>query len=439
MREMKDSGIDWIGEIPKDWMIAPLGKLSVIKTGNTPSKNIEDNYNADGLLWAKPDNLNFDNAIIDTKEKLSPKGAEVARVVAPFTTLVCCIGTIGKLGYSSEYCAFNQQINSVTFNTSVDNKYGYYHLCASEEQHKFYSNGNVVKILNCENQKKIKFSIPSVREQTKIANFLDSKCGEVDKLVSLEKSLIEQLKSYKQSLITEVVTGKVRIESGKVSRKPFDTKPSGIDWIGEIPADWKMCRLRDIGSCQNGISKGGECFGKGDPFVSYGDVYKSYVLPSSVEHLVQSTLSDQINFSVMYGDVFFSRTSETIEEIAFSSVCKKTIPKATFSGFIIRVRLNQEQINVDFSKYYFRNIDNRNYFSKEMNIMTRASLSQNLLKNLQVLIPTMDEQIEIANYLDKKCESIDKLIEIKQQKISSILGYKKSIIYEYVTGKKEVV
>ena len=162
-------------------------------------------------------------------------------------------------------------------------------------------------------------------------------------------------------------------------------------------------------------------------------------LPKSVSGLIQSSLDEQHSFSVQKGDIFFTRTSETIEEIGISSTCMHTINNAVFAGFLIRFRPHQGYLHDGYSKYYFRSNIHRIFFIKEMNIVTRASLSQDLLKSLIVLLPPITEQQAIADYLDKKCDEIDKLIAIKQQKIESLKEYKKSIIYEYVTGKKEVI
>lgn len=212
--KMKDSGIEWIGEIPEGWTCTSLGKISKIVTGNTPSKNGIENYYDDnfGMLWIKPDNLNGFIDIIDTKEKLTNDGEKLARVIEPYTPLVCCIGTIGKFGYCSTKAAYNQQINAVNFNNTIMQwKFGLYAISSQIEQHLFYSNGNVVNILNTENQKKIKIAVPPVNEQNSIVPYLDNKTADIDKLVADITAQIEKLKEYRQAIISEAVTGKVAI------------------------------------------------------------------------------------------------------------------------------------------------------------------------------------------------------------------------------------
>ena len=234
-------------------------------------------------------------------------------------------------------------------------------------------------------------------------------------------------------LITKIITNGINPNVNKIS--------SGVDWIGNVPEHWEITKVKYIGTTQNGISKSSEYFGYGYPFVSYGDVYKNYVLPTSLNGLIDSSAEEREAFSVKYGDIFFTRTSETIEEVGFSSVCEKTLEGACFAGFLIRLRPFDvdKEIVTGYAKYYFRSNLTRRYLVKEMNIVTRASLGQELLKSMYVLLPPIDEQKKIAKYLDDKCSVIEKLIIKKQKKIELLQKYKQSLIYEYVTGKKEVI
>lgn len=141
-------------------------------------------------------------------------------------------------------------------------------------------------------------------------------------------------------------------------------KDSVIEWIGDIPEHWEIKRLRYIASCQNGISKSAEYFGARFPFVSYGDVYRNIELPNTIEGLAESSESDRKIYSVEKGDIFFTRTSETIEEIGLICVCKNTMKNATFAGFLIRVRPIVDNLDLDYSKYYFSSNVHRRFFVK---------------------------------------------------------------------------
>jgi type I restriction enzyme S subunit len=285
--------------------------------------------------------------------------------------------------------------------------------------------------LGFEDFKNIPVILPPVDEQARIVECIDCKCAAINTVMEKTKVSIEEYKKLKQAVITQAVT------KGVCDGRTM--KDSGYDFIGEIPEEWEVCKVRHIGILQNGISKGGEFFGEGYPFVSYGDVYRNYTLPEAVSGLIQTTESERELYSVKKGDIFFTRTSETIEEVGFSSVCEKNMKDATFAGFLIRLRPFSERLDTGYAKYYFRSEHHRFYLVKEMNLVTRASLGQPLLKGMPVLLPCKEEQKEIADYLDKKCAAIDTLISKKEQFLTELENYKKSLIYEYVTGKKEVL
>jgi len=215
-------------------------------------------------------------------------------------------------------------------------------------------------------------------------------------------------------------------------------KDSGVEWIGEVPEGWEVKPLRSIGKCQNGISKGAEYFGIGYPFITYGDVYKNISLPTVASGLANSTDADRKYYSIKEGDVFFTRTSETVEEIGFASTCNQTFENATFSGFLIRFRPDHGIIK-EFSKYYFSSRTHRAFFVKEMNLVIRASLSQELLKKLSILLPSTDEQVAIAGYLDDASQKIATAIACKQAEIEKLKEYKATLINSAVTGKIKIL
>lgn len=271
---------------------------------------------------------------------------------------------------------------------------------------------------------------PSYAEQQTIAQFLDHKTQQIDQLIAKKQTLIDKLNEQRIALITHAVT--------KGLNPAVTLKGSGVEWLGEVPEHWGVCRLRFLGECQNGINIGGEYFGKGHPFVSYGDVYNNRVLPREVNGLVESTDVDRKVFSVKSADVFFTRTSETIEEIAMPSVCMADIENAVFAGFLIRFRPNNNGLVKEFSKFYFQNASLRAFFVKEMNLVTRASLSQDLLRNLPVLLPSPSEQTAIADYLEAETQKIDDLIDLNQQTMDKLKEYRTALITAAVTGKIDV-
>lgn len=210
-------------------------------------------------------------------------------------------------------------------------------------------------------------------------------------------------------------------------------KDSGIRWLGEIPEHWEKIRLKDYGYLQNGLSKGKEYFGSGFPFLSYSNVYNDSVDLDSIVTLAKSDTKDQTLYSVKENDVFFTRTSETIDEIGIAATAINSIPTATFSGFVIRFRPNRKTLFKGYSKYLYRAHIYRNYLCKEIAIVTRASLNQNVLGSLTTIIPPLTEQKAIAQYLDTKTQVIDKKVGLLQQKIDYYTELRQSIINDSAT------
>lgn len=417
MREMKNSGVEWIGKIPKDWKVVQVKQLFRIGRGRVIGQDeLVDNGNYpvyssqtknDGCLGYL-DTYDYDTNQLTWTTDGANAGTVFLRRGKHNCTNVC--GTLAALSneISLEYQKF--ALEHIVF----------YHKRLDTNGYKIMNNEMAV----------IKTVLPSLKEQKQIAYYLNSKCSKIDAIIEKQQTVIEKLKEYKLSLITEAVT------KGLNPNGPM--KDSGVDFIGNVPCNWEVCRLRNIGTTQNGISKSGEYFGHGFPFVSYGDVYRNFSLPKEVNGLVDSTEVERELYSVKKGDIFFTRTSETIEEVGLACVCEQNIDNATFAGFLIRVRPFVDKLAIGFAKYYFRSNHHRFYLVKEMNLVTRASLSQTLLKGMPVLLPPMEEQNQIADFLDRKCSAIDTTISKKQALIEKLTAYKKSLIYEVVTGKKEV-
>lgn len=420
-RAMKDSGIEWIGQIPENWNISKLKNIAKIKTGNTPSKENGENYYAsEGLLWVKPDNLLAFSYIKNTKEFLSDAGKSIARVVPAFTPLVCCIGSIGKFGIANQEVSFNQQINAVLFHPDkINSKYGLYYISCQEEQHWFYSNGNVVKILNTEEQGKILFPLPPLSEQKKIADYLDKRCEEIDTAIDNQKQIIEKLKEYKQSLITETVT--------KGLTPNVKLKDSGIEWIGSIPEHWNIIRGKNALSLMHRpVSSDMEvitCFRDGEVILRKYRREKGF------------TFSDkEIGYQgIKVGDLVIHGMDGFAGAIGISKSYGKGSP-------VLNVCNAKDGINLDYICYFLRNMADRNLFiALSTGIRERScDLKWNKIANLLLPQPPLSEQKEIAEYLDKKCNKIDAAIKQKEETISKLEEYKKSLIFECVTGKKEV-
>jgi type I restriction enzyme S subunit len=178
----KNTNIEWIGEIPEHWDIKRVKHVAEVVTGTTPPRSNKDNYSGEGYLWVKPDNLEDLNTIFETKERISSMGIEKARLVPKGSVLVCCIGTIGKMGIAGKELTTNQQINSICFNNMVSPSFGKYMLFSSRPELEASSQKVVVSILNKTKQSNIKVPIPPLSEQIQISSYLDNKTSLIDKL-----------------------------------------------------------------------------------------------------------------------------------------------------------------------------------------------------------------------------------------------------------------
>lgn len=423
MRKMKDSGIVWIGEIPEGWSIARLSQISEIITGGTPPKNNSKSYySVNGVMWVKPNDLNGLKEINCTKEYLTEEGCQFVKLVAPNTPLICCIGSIGKLGVSNYGVTFNQQINAILFNERVINiRFGFYSLFVQEQQHEYYSNGNVVKIINSSNHGQVVIAYPNKILQQKIADFLDKKCAEIDKLIELQESMIEKLKEYKQSVITQAVT--------KGLDPDVPMKDSGFEWIGKIPEGWEIVLLssifkqhkeKNINNKENNLLS-----------LSYGKIIRKDISLSD-GLLPQSFETYNI---INNGDIVFRLTDLQNDKRSLrTGLCKE---KGIITSAYVTIRPAVE-LSSKYMQYLYHTYDICKVFYG-MGDGVRQGMNYDDLRRLPTLFPKYTEQMQIADFLDKKCAEIDNLIELKEQKIEKLKEYKKSLIYEYVTGKKEVV
>ena len=414
MESMKSSGIDFAILIPLNWQVRRLKYIACITTGNKDTINASDNGEYPFFVRS-PKILRIDSYSYDGEAVLLPGEGDVGKI----------------FHYINGKFDFHQRVYCLYDFMDFRGKFLWYYLSQTfiNEIDKG-TNKTTVESLRLPMLQNFTVCSPPLLEQCAIVAFLDARCEHVNNIIFDIENQINILKKYKKALITETVI--------KGLEKTASMKRSGIDWIGDIPSEWIVKNLRFLGTFQNGISKDGDSFGSGSPFVSYSDVYNNFTLPKIVDGLVESNKNEKRLYSVQNEDVFFTRTSETIEEIGFASICRETIYEATFAGFLIRFRPTGKELLPGYAIYYFRADALRNYFVKEMTIVTRASLGQNLLKNLPVLLPPHDEQRAIAEFLDNKCAEIDNLIAKKQKAIETMQQYRKSIIYEYVTGKKRV-
>ncbi|RAZ48506.1 restriction endonuclease subunit S [Campylobacter hyointestinalis subsp. lawsonii] len=427
--EFKDSGIPWIGQIPKHWEIKRLKFiLNERKENNKPVKT-------DFIL-----SLTNEKGVIPYSEKgaqgnISKDDITGYKLAYPNDIILNSMNVvIGSVGLSSYFGAISPVYYALYSKENSNIKFYNYVFQTSVFQNSLKGLGNgILEIrmrIPMSNLNNVFLPYPPLNEQKKIAEFLDKKCEIIDKRLSNLERKIKSLKEYKKSLISECVTK-------GLNPKILKFKDSGIPWIGQIPKHWEIKKLKYIATRiykGNGITKE-QVFENGDmPCVRYGEIYTkyNYSFDECFSYTFEKVLNSTSYFG--YGDILFTCTGELIEEIG-KNVVYLGHKKCLAGGDIII--LNHKQ-NPSFLNYaldcnYARN--QKSYGKAKLKVV---HISSREISNLFVVLPPLNEQKEIAEFLDKKCEKIDRLNENYTKQIAALKEYKKSLIYECVTGKKEI-
>ena len=240
MREMKDSGIEWIGEIPADWkVIKNKYLLSLLYSGGTPSVSNNDLYCFEGgTPFVSISDMSTVDYVLSTQKRLTGSGLKDKNLkILPIGTILYSIyATVGAVSELKIEAAISQAILALQVNSKVDKSFYKYNLAAMKDYIFSNANGNTQFNLNAEKVKNFYFVLPNVATQHHIANYLDRKCAEIDAIIAKQQQIIEKLKEYKLSVITEAVT------KGLDPNVPM--KDSGVKWIGKIPEHWKILKLQ---------------------------------------------------------------------------------------------------------------------------------------------------------------------------------------------------
>lgn len=434
-REMKDSGIAWIGEIPKGWKVGKVKHFYQFITGFTPDTKKDYYYDENGIPWVTISDLSG-KFIEETKMGISQKYIELNNpIIVPQNSLLYSFKlSVGQVARTKFELYTNEAIASFLHKDNISLDYLYYssQICIIQN-----ANENIygAKLLNQNLISNAIIIFPPLLEQQKIAEFLDRKCGEIDELVALQEKMIEELTAYKQSVITEAVT------KGLNPNAPM--KDSGIAWIGEIPKEWNVIKFFRICSIITDFVASGsfESLRVNVPYLDFPDYAmlvrtidlsgkgkaseKVYISKHSYDFLKNSNLfGGEIilpNIGASVGDVYIVPQLYEKMSLAPNSIMFKTISYDKYWY------------------YYFFSKAGKQAIFDICQSTAQSKFNKTDLRNIKVCVPSLLEQQQIADYLDKKCAEIDELVAMKQQKIETLKEYKKSLIYEYVTGKKEVI
>lgn len=431
MRQMKDSGVAWIGEIPEDWSIVKTKQCFDLYSGATP-KTDNPSYWDGGIPWITPaDYKTEDKYISFGRRNLSDSGVRSCgtTITPPNSIIFSKRAPIGLVVLSANNLCTNQGcIACVPKN--VSSLFYYYAMSVFTESYELYGSGTTFKEISATNFANFILPLPSLNEQSRIATFLDQKCAEIDSLISLQEKMISELQAFKQSVITEAVT--------KGLDKNVKMKDSGVEWIGEIPEHWKLPQLRfvtsKIGSGSTPTGGANVYVNEGVKFLRSQNVYNEGFKLDDVAYITPETHNQMSGTKVLEGDILFNITGGSIGRCCLVDA---NLGEANVNQHVSIVR--PSSIYGKYLMYYLQSEAGQ----MQVNILqtggNREGLSASAFSEFHICVPSPNEQHSIATYLDKKTSLIDSIIALKQQKITELKDYKKSIIYECVTGKKEVV
>lgn len=427
-REMKHSGVQWIGDIPKDWDIDTIGNLYTLRNEKVSDKDYPPlSVSKMGVVPQ-----------LETAAKTDDGDNRKLVKVGDFA-INSRSDRRGSCGISA-YDGSVSLINTVITPREQMNPRFYSWLFHSELfADEFYKWGHgIVDDLwttRWQEMKRISIVAPSLEEQQKIASFLDRKCAEIDEMIALQEKVVEELKAYKQSVITEAVT--------KGLNPDVPMKDSGIEWIGEIPEHWEAHPFKAFYKTTKGLNiTKDNLVESGIPVISYGQIHSKQNTGTSVsEELIRYVPADYIDsnpecLSKKY-DIFFADTSEDRE--GAGNIALIDVETPIFAGYHTIMAHPSDRVKSKYIAYLIKTDAWRCQLRCKVQGVKLFSISQKFVNQTSIIVPPISEQIQISEYLDAKCTEIDNLISIKLSKIDSLKEYKKSIIYEYVTGKKEVI
>lgn len=420
MREMKDSGIEWVGAIPNHWRVSKIKQIVRWKSvKGQPDLPVLSLYRDYGVIPKDSRDDNHNVTSLDTSGyKVVEHGDLVINKMKAWQGSLAVSEYNGIVSPAYHICKITSE--------NICKKYLHYLLRDASYLPEYMRLSTGLRVgqwdLSFDDFKNIPFLVPPLAEQERIAAFLDAECAEIDAVLEKTRASIEEYKKLKQAVITQAVTKGIR------SDRPM--KDSGIEWIGEIPAEWDVLNLVAHTSMLTPMRDRPENLDGPIPWVRIEDFEGKYIESSKAGLGVSMKTVKEMNLKVYPVGTILCTSSCIMGKCAI--VSRELVSNQRFIGII------PDQTTDKTYLYYLMtsNAERMNFLSTGA---LQVNLSRSAFEHLKVQFPPYSEQQEIAAYLDDKCEKIDELILKKQQYLTEIENYKKSLIYEYVTGKKEVI
>ena len=434
--KMKPSGIAWIGDVPESWNLLKLKYFSYLKgrigwQGLTADEFIDEGpYLITGTDFENG-RIQFDRSYHISEARYA-QAPEIQLQIGDL--LVTKDGTVGKMAYVDELpgkASLNSHLLLIRpLEGKYHNRFLFWLMSSSvfTGYTEYSQDGTIMASLSQEKIGNFLAYFPDLDEQCAIADVLDAQCAKIDRVIADIEKQIETLQKYKKSLITEAVT--------KGLDRSAPMKDSGIEWIGCIPAEWDCKKLKYIisESLQYGANEAGD---------DYREDYPRYIRITDITE--ENTLKEEGKLSLppdiaapyilRDGDILFARSGATVGKTFFYTT---NCGLAAFAGYLIRARVNPSMALPRFVYYSTLGVGYENWKNTVFTQATIQNIGADKYAQFFVTLPKLTEQSRIVEYLDEKCTKIDDIIKNKQQQLLTVQQHKKSLIYEYVTGKKRV-
>ena len=419
MREMKDSGVEWIGEIPKDWDCCKQKYRFTLINGRAFKDN---EFEEDGTYRILRVGNLFSNPVwYSSSLELEPdKYCEKGDLIYAWSM------SYGPYIWNEEKVIYHYHIWKTKLVSDMDKMFSYYYLQALTESIKSETHETTMGFVTMGIMNNSYIAYPrSIKEQKKISDYLDTKCTKIDEIIEKQQVIIEKLKEYKLSVIIEAVT--------KGLNSNVEMKDSGVEWIGLMPTSWDCTTVGRIATVVRGASPrpaGDPLYFNGNdvPWITVAEVTKGHGKYIDVTETFLTFEGAKQSRIVEEGTLLLSNSGATLG-----------VPKITRIRGCINdgsVAFYNLSINQEFLLYLFKG---RTFeLRKQMQGYGQPNLNTTIVKEIEVPLPTELEQKSIVDFLDQKCSVIEKTIEDREMVIEKLQEYKKSLIYEVVTGKKEV-
>ena len=424
--EMKDSGIEWIGDIPKDWNSAPIKVNFDIYAGATPSSNNPIYWDGD-IAWITPADYKTEDKYVSCgKRHISQDGYDnCSAILVPANSIIFSKrAPIGTVAISKNELCTNQGCLSCVSKDDSNIEFYYYAMSIATEEFELKGSGTTFKEISLANFKNFRFAVPPLSEQQAIADYLDETCSKIDEIIAEAKASIDEYKELKQAVIDKAVLH--GLCNGMM-------KDSGNDLIGKIPLSWEMRKLKYVADFNPGITTAYDAQ-KEVGYVPMNCVKNGYMNPLSAR------LSDMSTGLTGFqdGDIVIAKVTPCFENgnIAVAENLEQGVAFGSSELFVIRTH----SINRRFMLYYLQNSVFKNQCISTMTGTGGLKrVSGYFVNNAYITYPPENEQQVIVNYLDEAVKNMDSLITEKESLINDLEAYKKSLIFEVVTGKRMVV